>query len=368
MDPDALQDEVGEWVREEIISEEQAGDILARYESTEPGRSRAIIALSLVGVALVFVGITWFLATNWEDLPRVVRAMVLVAAPGLAYASGFLVYPKHGARTGHALIILGAILVGPSLFLLGDLVETDIATVWLLLGWTGIALPTGHLLDSRPGTAFGLLILSGLVIELSEPTDPAPVVGLFGLILFAFGNTRTTKSAWVYRVGGVGIAITAMLLLTTWEGRFARFGVELTVPLAGAIVGAVGGTLWLYQRGDRIGFEWMIAGLVAIVVSVSTATLAPDSIPDLIGFLGTHSGSLLLLVATGYLGYRIQSKTLIDVAVVGVLLQTLSFVAATIVDEFSGAMALIVAGILLVLIGLGLERGRRSMLESITSD
>lgn len=368
MDPDALRDEVGEWVREGIISEDQATEILSRYESVEPERSRAVIALSLVGVALVFVGVTWFLATNWQDLPRVLRAIVLVAAPGLAYAGGILTYPKQSPRIGHALMILGAILVGPSLFLLGDLVEIDIATVWILLGWTIFALPTGHLLDSRPGTAFGLLILSGLVIELSEPADPAPVVGLLGLILFALGHTRQTKSTWVYRVGGVALAIAALLLLTTWEGRFDRFAIEGTVPLAGAIVGAIGGTMWLYQRGDRAAFEWMIAGLVAIVVSVATATLAPDSIPHGIGFLGTHTGSLLLLVATGHLGLRTQSKTLIDVAVVGALLQTLSFVAATIVDALSGAVALILAGVILLLIGLGLERGRRSLLESITSD
>lgn len=365
MDPDALRDEVDEWVREGIISDQQAAEILRRYQSVEPGRSRAVLALLLVGASLVFVGVTWFLATNWQELPRFGRAIVLVSAPGLAYAGGALAYTSHASRTGHALVVLGAFLVGPSLFLLEDLFAVSIAIVWLLLGWTTIALPTGHALDSRPGTALGLLVLVALTVELTGPADPAAVLGLLGLVLFAIGYMQTSKAAWVYRSGGVAIAIAALLLLTTWEGRFGRFAIALTAPLAGGVFGALACTVWLYQRGHRPETQWIIAGLVALTVSVTTATLAPDSIPELFGFLGTHTGSLLLLIATGYLGYRIQSKAFIDLAVVGALFQTLSFVAATIVDELSGAVALVVAGLIFLLIGLGLERGRRSILESI---
>lgn len=365
MDPEALRDEVDEWVREGIISEEQAEEVLRRYEPAEPGLSRAVLALSLVGAALVFVGVTWFLATNWHDLPRLGRASFLVMIPGLAYAGGILAYTRQGTRIGHALIVLGAILVGPSLFLLEDLFAVTIPNVWLFLGWTAIALPTGHALDSRPGTVVGLLVLVALAVELTDPTDPAAVIGLLGLVLFVLGSTRTTQAAWVYRVVGVAIAIAALLLLTTWEGNFGRYAIDLTATLAAGVLGALAGAVWLYLRGYHSETQWIIAGFVAITISVTTATFAPDLITDLLGFTGVHMGSLILIIATGYLGYRTQSRAFIDLAVVGALLQTLSFVAATVVDELSGAVALVVAGLILLLIGLGLERGRRSILDSI---
>lgn len=365
MDPEDLRDEVDEWVGEGIITEAQAAEIRSKYEHTDTGRSRAVVALSIVGAALVFVGITLFLANNWHDLPVSARAGILLASPSLAYLAGLIGYRRNAVRIGHALVILGAVLIGPSLFLLEDLFDVVISDVWLFFGWAAVALPTGHFLDSRPGTGFGLLVLAVSVIELGDPADPAPILGLFGIILVAIGYTRDGRAAWTYQLVGTAMTIVALLLLTTWEGRFTRFELELTTLHIIGFLGALVGTWWLYGSGKRSESGWVIVGVAGLGLSVTMATLAPETVPELVGFLGTHVATLLVLMATGYLGYRTRSQSLIDLAALGALLQTLSFVAATIVDALSGSIALIVAGLILLIIGVGLERGRRSILAQL---
>ena len=392
MDADALDDEVDEWVREGIISDEQAEAILARYEggADEPRRSRAVLALSLVGSALVFVGVTLFLATNWADLPLLARAVVLVTAPGLAYAGGALAYDRTAARIGHALCLLGAVLAGPSIFLFDDLFALGLHDAWLLLAWTAIALPTGHALASRPGTGLGLFVLLVLVGNLAEPTDPAPPVGLVGVALFAIGcvgsharsfpgtpagshtvggaggsGAGADPVAWTYRVGGAAVALAALLLLTTHEGRFFRFEFEASAMLVAGLLGAAGGAGWLSIASRRAASGWALVAIGAIAGSAAVASMAPDALPDLLAFVGTHLALLAALLATGYLGYRTRSRSLVDLAALGGLLQTLAFVSATVVDALSGAVALVVAGLVLLAVGVGLERGRRSVLERL---
>ena len=385
MDFDALREEVEEWVTEGIITDSQAEDILARYDGTdesvegtdesgdadESRRSRAVLALSLVGAFLVFVGVTLFLATNWGDLPRPARAAILIGAPGLAYAGGFAAYDREASRIGHALCVLGAVLVGPSIFLFEDLFTLGLADAWLLLAWTVVALPTGHVLASRAGTGLGLIVLAALAVELGEPTDPAPILGLLGIVLFVLGQGRSGRSMgigrvpWTYRVGGATLTLLALLLLTTLEGRFVRFDLEPSAILFAGAVGALVGIGWLHSVGARAGSVWTGATTLALGGSVAVAALAPETVPDLLAFVGTHLGMLAALLATGYVGYRSRSRALIDLAALGGLLQTLSFVAATVVDELSGSIALVVAGLVLLAAGLALERGRRSVLERI---
>lgn len=362
MDRDALQDEVSEWVRDDIITDSQADEILSRYETDETRRSRVVLALSLVGTALVFLGITLFLATNWSELPRVARGIVLVSGPLFTYAAGIAAYARRYARIGLALCVLGALLVGPSVFLLDDLIVYRIPESWLLLTWTAIALPTGHALKSRVATGLGILVLGALVVELTEPADPLFVVGLLGIVLFALGHVRTERVQWTYRMGGAAFTLGALVLLTTLDGRFAQFEFELTAPLVTGVAGALAGIGWLHYTDESDGRLWAGISFLTLCSAASLAVLAPDTVPELLAFVGTHAALLASLVVTGYLGYRTHSQDFIDLAALGGLLQTLSFVAATVIDELSGAIALVVAGLILLTAGLFLERGRRSLL------
>lgn len=365
MDPDALQDEVREWVRDGIITDEQAKEILARYDESERRWPRVVLALSLVGAVLVFAGIALFLATNWQDLSRPARAVVLVAAPTLAYVGGVAGYDRNAPKIGHAMCILGAVLVGPSVFLFDSLYALDLAMEWLLFAWLAVMLPTGHALDSRVGTAFGLVLAAVLVATLEESAALATAIGGLGIVLFTFGHQRDDAVAWTYRIGGVTMVLVGLLGMTLLEGQFQRFTLDPTAILVATSLGAVAGAVWLSVTERRAGVEWAAVAAIALACSFGIAVLAPDTVPDLAAFIGVHLTALAGLFATGYFGYRTGSRRFIDLAAVGGMLQTLSFVQATVIDALSGSIALIVAGLILLGAGIALERGRRAVLSSL---
>jgi uncharacterized membrane protein len=364
MDPDALRDEVEAWVRDGIITEAQAEAILERYEE-DGGRSRAVLALSAVGAALVLVGVTLFLATNWEGLPTGAQVVVLLAAPGLAYAGGGVAYRRALSRIGLACSLLGSVLVGPSLFLLADLASAEIATVWLLSVWATVALSTGHALGSRAGVGIGLAVLVALVADLAAPADPVPAVAFLGIALFALADRHDDGIEWTYRTGGAILALSGLLFLTTLEGRYAGFDVGPSAILVATVLAGFVGVGWLSLRDDRCDAAWAATTAVALGAATGLAVLAPDRLPGLVAFLGGHVATLGGVGATGYLGYRRGSRRLVDLAALSALGQTLSFVASTVVDALSGSIALVVAGLILLGAGVALERGRRRLLSRL---
>lgn len=365
MDPDALRAEVEEWVRDGIITEQQAEAILERYEAEDPGRSRAVIALSAVGSALVFVGLVWFLATNWEDLPTAAQVVVLLAGPGLAYLGGAAATRRSLPRAGLALSLLGAVLAGPSLFLLADLASVTVADTWLLLAWTAIALPTGHALGSRAGVGIGITVLTGVAVSLAEPATPIPVIACLGIALFALGTLQNERIEWSYRIGGVTLALAGLLLLTTLDGRYERFDIGPTPVLVATVLGSLAGAGWLFVDDDRYGAQWATTTIVAVGASVTVVLLTPEYLPDLVAFLGSHVSMLVAVATTGYFGYRSGARRFIDLATLAALAQTLSFVASTVIDSLSGSLALVAAGVILLTAGVALERGRRTLLTRL---
>ena len=365
MDPDSLQAEVDEWVRDGIITEEQAEAILGRYETEDPGRSRAVIALSAVGSALVFVGLVWFLATNWEELPTAAQIAVLLAGPGVAYLSGAAAYRRSLARGGLTLSLLGAVLAGPSLFLLADLAAAEIDTVWLLLGWTAIALPTGHALGSRAGTGIGLVVLAGLVLELADPGNLTAPLSLLGVGLFGAAGVQRDRVGWAYRTVGVTFALVGLLALTTLDGRFDRFDPGASATLGALAVGALAAVGGLRLGRDRTGLRWGTTSLAAVAIGTGVGLAAPETVPNAVAVGLAHLCTLAVVAATGYYGYTTGTRRFVDLAALAALVQTLSFVATTVVDALSGAIALVVAGTILIIAGGALERGRRSILARV---
>lgn len=371
MERDQLEDAVDGWVDRGIISRSQAEEILDHAERTgtlEEGHSgwidtssgRLITVVSVMGAVLVGVGVLLYLTANWEEIPRSIRGLLLVSFPVATYVAGGWFRRGRHPRVGHSLFAIGAGFVGVSLFALEELYALGLDPEVLLLAWTTVALLTGHALVSRLIVGLGLAVGAATLVTTTSH-EPMLVVGLYGVILFALGRRIDQP---IYQSLGVVAALGAAVVLAGTEGGLERSPtLGPTVVATGLGAAALSLRTILAWRGRSDGWPtalWTTAGTLTLVTLFGLSTLEWSA---LTGSVVGHLFALALVVATVGVGYRIDSVTMINVAVVGFLFTVVSILLSTVVDALTGALALIVSGSLLLLIGLGLERGRRTLLE-----
>jgi uncharacterized membrane protein len=149
-----LKDEMVDWQRDGIIDSTQAEAIMKRQgvekKTYKPGN--VITALSTLAVILIGVGIILFFASNWEFIPDPIKIVLLLAATFSAYYAGYVMrFEKQNyPRAGHALTFLGSILVGASIFLIGQIFNINVETNGLILLWFIAISPMGYVLIQNP--------------------------------------------------------------------------------------------------------------------------------------------------------------------------------------------------------------------------
>lgn len=385
MDLDALREATERWVDADVIDAETAAAIQeferGRGNGEEPGdredwlgeigvENRLAVALSVMGVVLVGAGLLVYLRANWESLSVAARTAVLFAAPPAAGTAGVALRRRGLPRVGGACLFLGAALLGPSLFLLGDLHVPELDTAWLLLGWAAVALPVGHASDSRLTTALGLVVALAAAGDATQPPDGAPfVVAFLGAVTVAAGlalGRQSGRLAGVYRIVGLVPVAGFLLVLGFREGdyRTLTLGADPALVASAAVAGlAVLAAAAGWHRG-RVGGSDATAviapGLAAGLGLVAVAVTPP--LPGLASFLFVHATLLGLLVAVVAVAVAARSRALVNLVALAFFLQVTTFLVVTVGETLPGALALVVAGGLLLAVGLALERGRRELL------
>ena len=96
--------------------------------------------VAIIGAVLIFVGIAWLIAINWNQIPSMIKVLILVSAVLISFMSGVVLKEHESESAGRALITLGALLYILSVFLIAQIynISTSIqANAWLLfLSWT----------------------------------------------------------------------------------------------------------------------------------------------------------------------------------------------------------------------------------------
>jgi uncharacterized membrane protein len=127
--PEWITQAVEAWTKEGLVRREQARWILARYGLADAETAGTLKQLSFIqiltalGALLVGVGVLLLVGTQWENLPRLARLVLLAGITGAAYAGGYhLAYTrKTYIGVGKALIFLGSLFWGSSIFLVGQM-------------------------------------------------------------------------------------------------------------------------------------------------------------------------------------------------------------------------------------------------------
>lgn len=374
MDQDRLEAAIDRWVAADLIEEETAAAIRAFEAERTAGRStrrRLAWVLGVMGAILVGAGVVVFLATRWEDLPLVVRTVVLVLAPVLPAALSRVAVARSLPQVGHALWLLAALLVGPAVFGLAELHLPSLDAAWRLLLWGAIALPMGHALPSPFTIALGLVVLLAGAATATVGGDAWFVVALLGGVVAAAripAATRNQSAGPVYGAVGTAAGLGLFLFVSASEGRFDQLDpawgglLVASATLAGTMAVAVAGAAW--QERLRAGDAGLVLAPVVAAAVLAILVATGDGLTWVVAHLLVQAAFLGYVLVIAIIGVVVASRWLVNLAAAGFFLLVLLNL-VLLAGELTGAAALVVAGTVLVVAAAVLERSRRAFLARL---
>lgn len=220
--------QIKKWLSEGKISEEQASMMIAENTAAakEKSGNRFLGVISVLGSIFLGIGIMWIVASNWDGMPDILKIIVLLGSTGgliyLGYEIGF--NKKNFPKTGHSLILLGAILFGASVFLIAQIYNVEANSSYLIFIWLLGILPLVYIFQSPLITFLSCIVFciwfnSIIVHKFNWTPEVAFFYQTFGLLLFAFGSLhyffdRYAKVARAYRLMGIYLVICILFALT----------------------------------------------------------------------------------------------------------------------------------------------------------
>ena len=384
------EEDLDAWVAAGLISAEQRTKILAwEHAHARSGRSLTTI-FALVGAAVIVLGITLIVATNWQHIALMTKLSAGVALLVVLYGAGYWVHfgPLARGKSGEALM-----LIGSGVFL-GDLalvsqqyhIFENFSPLFLLF-WLAVA-PLSYVLRSRAYAFVGAaaflvwvgteMIRRGSVIEAREAAWWFLLIaGAAAAVLVAGSMHRLTRaSALAAPIEVVGGAVT---LFAVYMLGFYRHLVPHPATPVGTVVVALmlgGPVLLLFAAlvvdalrrrpgSTTEGRLPVYAGAAALVATLAWSVLVArvprwaEEQELILWTAGYWVLAIALTIALGWLGVAFRRPAWLNLA----LLFTGVFTLTRYFDLFSDfgqtGLLFVGAGALLLAVAFVLERSRR---------
>ncbi len=148
-----LRRELVDWVRDGLVQQSQADAIQARYAGDAMSTTSLLLpTIYILGAALIGGGAISFVAANWDSIPISVRIGLLVTTMLGCEIAGFVLWKVKGTRPylGQALILVGALVFGASIFLIAQMYHLRGETHGAFGIWTLGALALAYATFSSP--------------------------------------------------------------------------------------------------------------------------------------------------------------------------------------------------------------------------
>src|SRR5690606_19372167 len=120
-------------------------DLAQRGSGIDLSTSLAVLGAVLIGFAAMS-----FVAANWQDMPRIARLGLLIAALWGSYGLAGGLLARGHAGFGHAAVLAGVGVFGASIMLISQMYHIDGNPPDAVLTWAAGALLAGILLSSNP--------------------------------------------------------------------------------------------------------------------------------------------------------------------------------------------------------------------------
>ena len=394
-----LRQEVAEWERDGVVTAEQAQAILSRYPEdsadyeTARRRQALVVGFSILGAALLGLGVITFFAANWDEIPRGVKLGALVAGVLLSYGAGYLLWQRLGyTAVGIALVLLGCIIFGAGVHLIGQIYHIPVDHPDLTAFWFLGVVPLAYAIRSRPVTVLALILFLAAVGFRLNYWDQfiwslnfIAIVAIFtglGLAIYAIGRVKRQFPDWdgmggAFRGIGLVVAFGALYLLTfhdlhdnggTVEGLASRYW-SLAYVAAVAAVASLAWVVWRQRRNLRsslIDVCELAAALVLLAASHLVVHIpANEEAIYTIVFNVLFALSVLGMLFSGYLQGN-EARVNLSLGLIALLIISRYFeFSATLFDL---SLVFVGAGVILLAGGFLLERGRRRLLASMRSN
>jgi uncharacterized membrane protein len=389
--------QIAQWLREGTINQTQARKMLADTTQHKKDKSSndLIVALSTIGAILLGIGVILFVASNWEVIPEFVKTTLMIASTFGAYTIGYLFRYKFQnlPRVGDALIFLGALLFGATVFLIAQIYNVNANSHILVLIWLLSILPLVYSFLSIPIAALSgllfylwvsLFIFRNVSVEKATADLLAfPIlflvsgVALFGIGAMHYFSDKLKQIARLHRLIGLQIALFSLFLLTFrffsgYYGGFnfrgdavlsSQFTLGLVFLAATAVVLMAINLLFNPSKSETSLIESAVGtGLVGMAM-ITLFFPATTNIYVLLYNL------ILIGVIFGlfFVGYRREDMVLVNVGMVYLTFLILVRYFDFFWDLLPRALFFIVGGLVLVLGGIAMERQRKQLKEKFRS-
>ncbi len=388
-----LTQETEVWVRDGLITSEQKGKILARYEHLQEaeekaGSGRLITTITILGSILIGTGILLFIASNWSEIPRWGKLGIIFISMAVAYGLGFYLryergnYPKAGA----SLILLGSFIFGAGIFLIAQIYHIAVHYPNGPLLWGLGVLPLAYLLGFRSILTLAIIdILVWLGMESSfhmtlTYAEPVAFILLYlmtGISLWSVGLMHSgfipiRKLSVPYIIAGV--------FLTFFGGYFMTFDVfrerlgseGLIVFYAGIIflflISAIIYLIWgEKKRGWIPEFSSMVFLLILSVVFLLLQGGDSSGLRYETTNLLTLSSNIVFaleIIGIIILGYIRRDTVYINIGLFFFVLDIIARYFDFFWKLLPRSIFFIIGGAMLLLGGVFLEKKRRNILKS----
>jgi uncharacterized membrane protein len=404
--------EISRWQEEGTIEEELAASLRSQYP-LHAARPNVSQALSIVGAVLVGLGVILFMAANWQQIPAIIKLIAILGAVDLTHYFGWKLRfePGNQPKMGAALLLLGSLFYGASIWLVAQIFNLDVnfpsglllwalgtlatalATstlplgcmaailggMWLfanltwearqslfflpnLIGYLIPALALAFHMKSRAITWIALVLSGTWLLSIMGPFNFVTVL-LFGLsVTGAYFYIREKQplleQPFLY-VGTIS-TLSALLIATVDNFRTVEY---IKLPDVGALLvlclTILGVVAW---RVPKFKEEMIVCAGLAVVGSLALG--APPEFSRAIGNVILLSG-IGAFIYTGLM--RIQSAGMVNVALVFFVIDIIARYFDVFYTLMNRSFFFVCGGVLLMVVGTLTEKGRRTILEGMHS-
>ncbi len=398
------------WVEHKLLSAKKAEELRASIpEDRDHLQARAIGIFTALGGILVGLGVILFVASHWGEIPPHLQTGLLLAVTlGSGLAAYYFGYEKGYEKTGAGLFLLNTIAYGATIFLIAQIYHLPLDFWWGALLWFLGTLYFAYALQSRQHLwlSIPLLLLTigwmhtatggrgELDFLFDERWTIFPFFGFLGLALIAASLLQNRVkslqfgSATLFHWGLFLILFLLSMATVDKEVFFSFLRYPIDVLSTGVLVAGVMGVVLALAFG-KFETKQGRSGLIALAVFLAFVTVLAY-VPQWLGIVTPVADTPAYYgyeqfghpVITGFFVIYILLVFVFCLTVIwfGSLLRQpavvnlgmIAVAACIFIQYFSWffellprSLAFIVGGLLILILGITLERQRRRIMAKI---